>query len=252
MGRRTRVAPAAVLLTLLTAGSAAGCSIADKVFGTEDLDSPTGRCVVLNRGVEGAALTPVEPVVADVPDGGVDAGAAPVLPGRRVSAVRLDELAAGPATRAGAEAYALGWATHALDSRALGDLQPLLQAHGPRLPTGQVAALVKSHCDAWVSAGKRRLDHDRPVWVRSAGTEDDHQVQVELAGTVMWRSHPSPVQDLSMRIDVERGEEGWQLVEIQGPETVRTTHPLRDRVGPPPGDGWRRAGKNRQSPAVTR
>lgn len=252
MCRRTGLAPGAVLLVLLTAACATGCSIADQVFGKEDLDSPTGRCVVLDREYDRAVLTPVEPVVADA---GADTSTdveAPALPERRVGAVRLDELAAGPATRAGAEAYALAWATHALDSRNLGDLQPLLQRHGPRLPKEQVEGLTKSHCDAWLSAGERRLDHDRPVWVRSAVTDDGRHVQVELAGTVTWRSHPQPVQDLSMRIDVEHGDGEWQLVEVQGPRAVRTAYPLEPRGGPPPGDGWRRVGTNTQSPAVTR
>lgn len=246
MRRRTRVMPGVVLLAALVAAGATGCSLVGGVFGKEDLDSPTGRCVVLNREYDRPVLTPVEPVVADAGAAtGADTGVeAPALPARRVGAVRLDELAAGPATRAGAEAYALAWATHALDSRDMGDLQPLLQRHGPRLPGGQVAALVKSHCDAWVSAGERRLDHDRPVWVRSAVTDDGRQVQVELAGTVTWRSHLYPVQDLSMRIDVERGDDGsdgWRLTTVQGPRATPTTHPLRPRVGPPAGDGWRRA-----------
>lgn len=235
MGRRSCLAAGVALLVVVVS---TGCSLAGEVFGTEDLDNPTGRCVLLNRAYDRAVLTPVAPLDGTADDVVDDA---PTLPATRVSAEDLDALAAGPSTRAGAEAYALGWATHALDSRDLGDLQPLLQRHGPRLPEQQVEGLTKSHCDAWVSAGKRRLDHDRAVWVRSDATGDDQQVQVDLAGTVTWRSHPQPVQDLSMRIDVEHGEAGWQLVAVQGPRTVSTAYPLEPRVGPPPGDGWRRA-----------
>lgn len=239
--RRARAAVGVTALGMVTGMVTSGCSATEAFLGSkEDFDNPMGRCVVLSDVYDRPVFTPVESL-----DDADEVGNTPDLARRgRVGPPRLEVLAEGPPTRAGAEAYVLGWATYALDSRELGDMRPVLREHGPGLPVGPVDAVVKSHCDAYVSAGERRLDLGRPVWVRSRARDEGRLVQVELAGTVAWRSHPFPRQDLSMRVDVERTDDGWELVALQGPRTspVVAVRGLGESENAPPGGGWRRAG----------
>jgi len=184
-----------------------GCAGTEWLFGSTDLDTPGGRCVTVEEHGR-APATPVEPLrTVEMRD----ATAPPAVVGPQL----LGALAWGADDREGAEAYVLAWVVHALDARELGDLEPLLRGHGPQLPSDQVAALVRGHCDAWISAGERQVDLDEPLMLRSV--EDGATVQVEVAGTVTWHMHLHPVQHLSMRIDVERRDGRWQLVAVQGP-----------------------------------